>query len=345
MIRHPLLRGLLWPAAAAYASVQRLRSSLYQKEILKRVRVNPRVISIGNLTIGGTGKTPFTLRVVELLRDHGQSAAVLCKGYKRNSRESTLLVSDGTEILVDSRASGDEAQLLARSLPGVPVVVGSSKWRSARWIESHLNVNWIVIDDGFQHLKLSRDRNVLLLNGDRPFDNGHVIPLGRLREPVAAIRRADVLVVIMDSELSEIQPSLETLQTLPPAAILFTARRECRGVSMLDEVKVCPIEYLYGKKLVAFCGLARPEQFFRDLRNQKLMIEDCLAFPDHHRYRPRETRRLILSALKCGAEAFITTAKDAMNLEPRAFGNWPCYVFEIKMRIDDEPRFVQKVLN
>jgi tetraacyldisaccharide 4'-kinase len=345
MIQSPLLRICLRPGAALYSAGVKLRARLYEKGFLKTIKVVPRVISIGNLTLGGAGKTPFTMRVAEVLRAQNLSVAVLCRGYKRESgREGEIrLVSDGKKVFMDVSQSGDEAQQLAQRLRDVSIVVGSPKWRAAQWIESHLAVDWIVLDDGFQHLKLARDRNILLLDADQPFDNGEVIPLGRLREPPQAVQRADIVVLVKSADSPPGQSSAERLNTLFPSAQLFSAYRSCIGVSMTECSRINPAKEIQGMNLFAFCGIARPDQFLRDLREHQLNITQSQVFPDHHRYRPSDTRNIIFRALQCGAEALITTAKDAMNLPPRAFGNWPCFVFEIEMKIDDEARFRQSL--
>jgi tetraacyldisaccharide 4'-kinase len=345
MIQNPVLRFLLWPLTALYAQVVRVRVALYRCRILKSVRVTRKVISIGNLTVGGTGKTPLTVLLTELMREQGQSVAVLSKGYKRRAGNSVELVSDGTKILLDADRSGDEAQWLARKLKNSPVVVGSPKWRAARWIEDHLPVQWIVVDDGFQHLKLWRDRNILLLDAARPFDNGRVIPLGRLREPPEGIRRADIVVCVGSPNTPPGSISSDKLKELSPSSEWFSAYRECLGVSTLEDENIGPIGQIIAKKLLAFCGLGQPEQFFEDLGRQDLTIVDTLTFPDHHRYGRRNVREILMRAGARGAEALITTSKDAMNLPPRAFGNWPCFIYEMKMTIDDEPRFLRALLN
>jgi tetraacyldisaccharide 4'-kinase len=346
MIRNRFLRGPVWPIAIVYEGVVRLRAACYRSGVFKSVRVTPRVVSVGNLTVGGAGKTPFTIRLAELIRQQGRSVAVLSRGYKRKSRISTILVSDGEKILANAQSSGDEASLIARRLSRIPVVAGSPKWRAAQWLESKLNVEWIVLDDGFQHLKLLRDRNILLLDAERPFDNGQLIPLGRLREPLSAVSRASVVVLVGDSAQKPVDKILkEKLRLLCPLAPVFTAHREGIGVSTLEGQKIAPTESLAGMKLFAFCGLARSEQFFQDLKTQGLKLADQTAFADHHQYRASDARRILTRASAAGAEALITTAKDATKLSPRAFGNWLCYVYEIKMVIDDEAELIKAVLD
>ena len=341
MIQNPLLRILFWPVSVLYATVARVREILYQAHLLPTVKVSPRLISIGNLTVGGTGKTPFTIWVAQCLRKRGQSVVVLSHGWKRDTGDSVMRVSDAKRILVDAATSGDEAQLMARKLPGIPVVVGISKRRAARWIEAHLPSQWIVLDDGFQHLALARDLNILLLDAERPFDNGRTIPLGRLREGAKAVRRADVIVLVGQRPGASKTPATETLTALNPRAPLFHAHRKFDTISSLDDKNTPSLETVQREKLVAFCGLARPEQFFEALEEQGLNVAEKMTFPDHHRYRGRDTARIIFAALKSGATGLITTAKDAMNLEPRAFGNWLCFVFEIKMVCEDENRLVE----
>lgn len=344
MIRNPLAKLLLWPPATVYRELVRLRPLLYREKFFHTIQVKSRVISIGNLTVGGTGKTPFAMRVAELLRNSGHSVAILCGGYKRESAEAIVLVSDGKKRLVDAAVSGDEAQLFARSLNDVPVVVGSPKWKGALWIEANLLSDWIVLDDGFQHLKLFRDRNILLLDAGRPVEESRMVPLGRLREPIEAMQRADIVVMVGGPEKPDLEFFKKKFKPFCPEAEWFAARRQFAGISTADDTKWIPNDQWRGKKLVAFCGIARPEQFFRDLNERPIELAATVVFPDHTRYRRRELRRIIRRAVETQAEGMITTTKDAAKLDPRAFGNWPCYVCDIKMSIDEESRFFESLL-
>lgn len=345
MIQNPVLRILLHLPVALFSWLLSLRPWLYQVGFLKQIHVSPRVVSIGNLTSGGTGKTPFTLRVAQLLKNEGFRVAIVCRGYKRTSRESCLLVSDGKSLLADALASGDEAQWLARRLPDVPIVVGRSKSESARWIEKTLRVDWIIVDDGFQHLRLARDKNLLLLDADQPFDNGQVVPLGRLREPPAAIRRCDLIAWIEKSaSLPDAKPARGFDSFIPPVP-QFKARREFTGIHTLEASSLEKTDAIKTKRLVAFCGLARHEQFFSGLAGEGWQITTTQAFPDHHRYRPEDIQQLLIQREKAGADGFITTAKDAINLSPRAFGEIPCYIFEVAIVIDDEPRLLKALFD
>lgn len=345
MIENPVLRTLLWLPVAAYGALLRLRAWLYRVGFLKRIHVRARVVSIGNLTMGGTGKTPFTLRIAELLKSEGFRVAIVCRGYKRTSRKACMLVSDGKRVLVDALASGDEAQWLARRLPDVPVVVGDSKAESARWVEKILPVDWIVVDDGFQHLRLARDKNILLLDADQPFDNGQVVPLGRLREPPAAIRRCDLIVWIEKSaSLPDAKPARGFDSFIPPVP-QFKARREFTGIHTLEASSLEKTDAIKTKRLVAFCGLAQHEQFFGGLAGEGWQITTTQAFPDHHRYRPEDIQQLLIQREKTGADGFITTAKDAINLSRRVFGEIPCYIYEVAIVIDDEPRLLKALFD
>lgn len=345
MIQNPVLRILLQLPVALFSWLLSLRPWLYQVGFLKQIHVSPRVVSIGNLTLGGTGKTPFTLRVAQLLKNEGFRVAIVCRGYKRTSRESCLLVSDGKSLLADALASGDEAQWLARRLPDVPIVVGRSKSESARWVEKTLHVDWIIVDDGFQHLRLARDKNLLLLDEDHPFDNGKIVPLGRLREPAAALRRSDMIVWVRESVCASIAEKTKERESLIPQVPQFKARRKFVGIHSLEADVTPMVETIKTKKWIAFCGLARPEQFLKGLAEEGWQLAATQIFPDHHRYRPEDLQQLLIQRQKTGADGLITTAKDAINLPSRAFGECPCYVYEIAMSIEDEPRLLKALLN
>lgn len=340
MIRNPVLKILLWLPVRIYAGGLKLRAWLYRQGYFRSIRVPSRVVCIGNLTVGGTGKTPFTLRVAELLQAQGQRLAILVRGYKRKSREPIRLVSDGKQILVDALASGDEAQWLARRTRGIPIVVGRSKSQAARWISEQLKVDWIVVDDGFQHLRLARDRNVLLLDADRPFDNGRLIPLGRLREPASAVSRADAVVWVKSSHsaTAERRPHIPVKEkrSIPH----FFASRKLTGISTLTGAGVQDAATIKGKKLVAFCGLGQPEQFFQMLVEADLHLTATLSFPDHHRYSINDLQKLCSWWQKTNAEAFITTAKDAINLPSTYAFTKPCFIAEMTLEIEEESQFV-----
>ncbi|MDD5543938.1 MAG: tetraacyldisaccharide 4'-kinase [Acidobacteriia bacterium] len=344
MIQNPILRVLVSPLTIIYSGLVRLRLGLYRLGILKAVKVRPRVVSIGNLTLGGTGKTPTVIRLAQLLSDRGNSVAILGHGYRGSSGKDTVLVSDGSRILVDSSISGDEAQLCARRLKGVPVVVGRTKWKVSQWIDKNLAVDWIILDDGFQHLKLGRDCDIVLVDSGWQGEQDQIVPLGRLREPLPGLKRADVVVIVEEAGVSA-NPNLpQELKRHAPEAAFFTACREFAAIGAVDGSPGPALEELRRRKLLAFCGLAQPSQFFSELQRQQFLICDTLEFPDHHLYTQGDLQRIVKRAESAGAEALITTAKDAVNCAPRAFGDWSCYVYEIRMSIDSEEKLLEACL-
>ncbi len=340
----PILRGMLSPVAALYSAVVRTRAKFHETPFAVKIKVSPRVVSVGNLTVGGTGKTPFTLRLAELLRNQGYSVVILSHGYKRGASQPFVMVSDGEKVLCEVEESGDEAQIIAMHAEGIPVVAGSPKWQVAQWIERRLSPQWIVLDDGFQHLRLVRDFNILLLDAKEPFGNGHIVPSGTLREPVSSIRRADLLVLVERDSSSDLEAVREVIRRHHPGAPILSSRRKFSHIAAYSDGSTCPIDGLRHRQLLAFCGLGQPAQFFDSLHQEKLNLTGTLSFPDHHRYRSADVRRILQEASRTGAEALITTAKDKINLEGQTLGNWSCYVFEIKMIIPEESRLLSLML-
>jgi tetraacyldisaccharide 4'-kinase len=299
----------------------RAASSLYEKglqkdqtkRLRKRVKLPAPVISIGNLSVGGTGKSPLTIWICKFLLKIGLHPAVLSRGYARRGRSPGLVppLDNPFEI---SGLFGDEPVMISEYLPSVPVRVESNRAASGMAALARGGVDVLVLDDGFQHLGLYRDLDIVLLDGRNAFGNGFVLPAGPLREPPSNLKRADALVITHAGEGGDAAALGDKLRGLFPGMPVFACRHTLRGVSLTKGKPLFPLSSLLNRKAVIFSGIARPEGFFNDLRKAGLKICDSLSFPDHHRYTTGDLSEIFGSASKYGAEVIITTAKDAIRI-------------------------------
>ncbi len=289
-----------------YDLAVRLRAMAYAAGLFPSRGLPRPVISVGNLTVGGTGKTPAVAMLAQFFISRGKRVAVLSRGYGGSLTGREEIVSDGTTILLSPEEAGDEPYLLASSVPGLMVVIGADRYRAGLLAMERLAPDIFILDDGFQHLRLKRDLNILLLDSRRPFGNGRVLPAGVLREPLPAGERADLVIYTRSSEGEE--------------TVHFQEKPACRafhhlvGVSPPNREGTLPFAELKGHTVVAFAGIADPGAFFRDLAEEGLNLAATIPFPDHCRYGEGEIARILGAAAACGADSLITTAKDGVKL-------------------------------
>jgi tetraacyldisaccharide 4'-kinase len=303
------------PLSRLYGSALALRAHLYASGRIRSVDLPRPSVSVGNLTFGGTGKTPFVEFLARRFRFEGRQPAVLSRGYGRRTR-GVVVVSAGQGPLVSPEEGGDEPVALSRRLPGVLVVVGERRSDAARRA-ADLGADLFLLDDGFQHLAVRRDVNLLLLDARDPFGGGSPPPGGRLRDPVSALRRADAIVFTRVDRADPPAEALAEISRLHPRAPIFHAR--IRPVALCDE-NDSPIDPsdLEPRRLIAACGIAGPpSDFAGSLRELGLHAEELLAFRDHQRYDGRALSRIRRAADRCGASWIVTTSKDAVKLAGR----------------------------
>lgn len=327
------LPALLWNAAS------RLRLYAYASGLRQPRRLNAPVLSIGNLTAGGTGKTPAAAWLVERLAAAGVRAAVLTRGYGRDRPRAmhVLRPNDGGKI--DPRAVGDEPALLAarfrRTAPRAVIGVGADRFAVGRRLEAEGAPDVFVLDDGFQHLRLARDLDILLIDAAQPLFDACPLPLGRLREPVSGLRRADAVVLTRTEPEGDYTALAAAVRRWNPAAPVFHARAAAAHFVRAQDGAALPLDSLRGKRVLAFCGLGAPAAFRRQLAALGCEIAAWRAFPDHRRYTRADRRGLARAAQAARADALLTTVKDLMNLAPpRSFAP-PLYALEIEFRIDE----------
>jgi tetraacyldisaccharide 4'-kinase len=317
----------LAPAGALYGEAAALRASLYQRGFLPQARLAGPVISVGNLSVGGSGKTPIVMRISEILTEAGLPVAILSRGYGGSFKGDTLVVSDGRSVLADAREAGDEPVMMARSLPGVVVAVGPRRDFVGRAVEARFGRRVHLLDDGFQHLRLARDLDVVCV---RPEDlRDRPLPAGRLREHPSALSRAGVVLVVDD-------PGGDVTRTA--GSDLFRSSRRVLGFFDRDgRTAAAP------RRPFLVSGIARPERFEADVRSRTEAVAGILRFRDHHAYSEAEAAAIFRRAGDVGADALVTTAKDAVRL-PQGRGPLALLVLRITADIQDEARFRDTLL-
>ena len=323
--------------AALYQVGARGRRGLYQRGWLKSQRLPAPVISVGNLTVGGTGKTPLTAYLARFFQGHKLRVAILSRGYGGRRTEVTCL-SDGKHLCYQPPEVGEEAYLLARSLPGVPVYTGPCRYTAgmAAWRDHRPDL--FLLDDGFQHFQLARDLDIVLLDAGRPFGNGQLLPAGPLREPRSTLAEADIfLLTRYDPRLH--QDRLLAIKRAFPDREVFFAAIEPTVVRRLPHGEEHALEVLHRLPVLAFAGLARPQVFENTLVSLGADLRGFRDFPDHHVYAPEELDDLVREAQERGAGALITTSKDWARLGEKWRGDLPLWVLEAAARVEPEKAF------
>ena len=319
MSASPLVRMLLWPMSLFYGAIVWLRVSLYAKGLLKQKRLKAPVVSVGNLTVGGTGKTPMVMWIAERLIAEGKHVAILSRGYR------------------GANGTSDEIELMKFRLRGRAAFgVGQDRFTEGQRIESQQPVDVFLLDDGFQHLQLARDLDILLMDASRRLAGESLLPAGRLREPLSAMSRANILVFTRTENMPGTVDAIQKLSQYP----VFAAATQLVGFRRLGgEITLLSASDIGAGPFFAFCGLGNPDAFFRDLRDWGLTVCGQLSFPDHHRYTEEDILQIQLGAKRAGANAFVTTEKDEQNLGGVGFKNGPVYVSVIDLVVSPEADF------
>jgi tetraacyldisaccharide 4'-kinase len=307
------------PLSILFGAGVALRNALYNRKVFKVRRLARPVISIGNISVGGSGKTPFVIALGELLKQRGISFDVLSRGYGRDSTQTAVVDPLGLP-----QQFGDEPLLIARKL-NAPVIVSADRYQAGLLAEKKFSSQLHLLDDGFQHRRLHRDFDIVLLPESDLDDK--LLPAGRLREPPASLRRADAAVLFHSIN----SPHLYTRMPSPLQAQIFKAGR------------VITLDWTAGKA-VAFCALARPQQFFAGLKARGQEIAGQLAFRDHHRYRQADIDRLLQLKRSTGADSFITTEKDLINLGPLAAQLQPLRTAQLQLKLENPDQALVLVL-
>ncbi len=324
-----------------FAAVVAIRYFFYRIGLLRRFPLGIQVISIGNVTAGGTGKTPVTELFARTLAAEGRHVAILSRGYRRKERPfwqriwaqsvtPPLVVSDGRRVLLDAATGGDEPYMLASNLPGVAVVVDRDRVKAGRWAVKRLGCDTLILDDGFQYQRLKHSIEVVLVDATNPFGNGHMLPRGILREPVRHLKRADIIFLTKcPDDTTEVTREIREYNKTAEIVECRHSPKLLRDVWSREEF---PLEWLKGKTLCTLSGIASPRGFEDSLRHMGAKVVWCERYADHHRYDPSEILYALNRTADIGAQALVTTEKDAVRF-PR-FETTPVKCLYLRIAID-----------
>jgi tetraacyldisaccharide 4'-kinase len=340
----PIAPLVLSPLGALYSAAIRTRIGLYKRGLLQVSRLEAPVISIGNITTGGTGKTPLVEWVARSLAREGKNVCILTRGYKRANPNQRVVVSDGQRVLASELAAGDEPRLLAENLLGMAAVISDAdRFAAGQWAIREIGANVLVLDDGFQHLRLLRDLNIVSIDATNPWGGGKLLPYGRLREPLSSLCRADCIVLTRAEQVRELSSVKRKVTEITGGRPAFVSQmRTSRVKSLLPAFAPdsIPLRESIPRPVAAFCGVGNPDSFFGHLRAEGYELSSARSFPDHHSYDQQALDVLVEEAQRLGARSLITTAKDAIKLRSLNFA-LPCYVLEIELVIDEAERLLE----
>jgi tetraacyldisaccharide 4'-kinase len=337
------LRVLLFPLtllSIPYGWAVRIRTILYSINLWKSRRLPCPVISVGNITVGGTGKTPLVITLAKGLMDRGIPMAILSRGYKGKG-SSRPLVSDGKTVLLSPKKSGDEPFQMAKALKGIPVFIGKDRFANGQLALQQFNIRGVLLDDGYQHLQLHRDLNILLIDSEIGFGDHHLLPRGILREPLKHLHRADLFLLTKVEDPESCRPLEKMLREFLPSSPVFHSHYEPQGLIGPDGERV-GLQALKGKKALAVTGIANPAYFSLLLRKCGMEIAREMIFPDHHRF----TSKDLVAIEKESKEAdwIVTTEKDIVKLGEMRMVHLPLLALRIEMKIWEEEEFYKKIL-
>jgi tetraacyldisaccharide 4'-kinase len=327
---------MLYACSQVYQLAVSVRVYLYEREIFSQNSLPCKVLSIGNITVGGTGKTPMVSYVANLLSGLGLKVAVISRGYGGNAQPLGGIVSDGKTTLMGPRASGDEPQLLASRLKGIPLLVGKDRYRAGKQAMSRFGASVLVLDDGFQHRALKRDVDLLLIDSARPFGNGHCVPRGPLREPVSQIKRASAFVLTRWTGDSPLNRQRNVLEAHAPGRPIFKCMHVPETLFLAGQKEPVPLASLERQRLFAFSGIARNEAFRETVSSLGGDVIGFLEFSDHHRYTQKDVECIWKGATDKRVDSIITTEKDLVNMGTDMPSMPPLLVLGIRISFGDD---------
>lgn len=329
-VLHGPLKVIAFALSFFYLAIINLRNWLYDRKIFKETKLSCPVISVGNISVGGTGKTPCVIMLAQILQKNGFKPAVISRGYGSKSVNPVNIVSDGNKTLLDSKTAGDEPYLIAQELNNIPVITGANRIATGEAAINRFGTNVIICDDAMQHRQIYRDINLVLLDESNLRKN-HILPRGRLREPIKELKRADAIIRTRTNESQQEDDKIEEI--IKKDVPVFKSIHKPRDIIKTDFSEQRPVSELREKKVYAFCGIAKPDSFNKILSSAGAKILSFDIFPDHHSYNENELEKIREGFNRSQADYLITTEKDAMRL-----GSYPEFlkllnVFRVEMEM------------
>lgn len=316
----------LYPLSKIYGFVVKTRIFFYKRGLLKSVRLPIPVISVGNITLGGTGKTPVIEYIAHYLQKKGKRVAILSRGYA-----ATIQQEKGS---LDNTVCNDEHLVFQENIPDIPHLLNKDRVQSGLHAISQFQAQYVLLDDGFQHLRLKRDMNIVTIDTLNPFGFGHIIPRGMLREPLEELRRADLFILTHTDQCShdKIQLIIDQLHTIAGRVPVVETVHRPIGLEALRCPEMIDIAVLQGKGVFAFCAIGNPESFRKSIESLGGKLLNFHAFPDHHVYTAPELGTLNAAAKRIGAEVIIVTQKDRVKIK-NTFASWNLPLWTLKIEV------------
>ncbi|MBN1958122.1 MAG: tetraacyldisaccharide 4'-kinase [Desulfuromonadales bacterium] len=327
-----LLFFVLIPCSVAYGAMGWFRNFLYDVGIFSSYRANIPVLSVGNLAVGGTGKTPVADFLVKEFQQRGKRPVIISRGYGGSFSRDVGVVSNGDKILMTAVEAGDEPFLLATKNPSCAVLIAKRRAAGIKYVENNIDADLIILDDAFQHRAVARDADIVLLDATRPLGNGWPLPVGNLREFRGSLKRADLVIMTR-----AVKGTPEYFQDRP----VYTSRHQLAESAVSLKGEIVRIDSLKDLRLLAFAGIANPESFFSSLKKAELNLGCTLSFPDHVDY-SQESVMEQLQSMSRNADALMTTEKDAVKLSAELF-DLPCYQLPMTVSIDNPDGLMEAV--
>ncbi|MFN3427698.1 MAG: tetraacyldisaccharide 4'-kinase [Candidatus Thermochlorobacter sp.] len=334
------MKIFLYIASRLYGIVMSVRNALFDRGILKSASSRIPVVAVGNLTLGGAGKTPMVDWIVKFYQREGKRVAIISRGYKRKSK-GVVLVCDGQFVRVSAAEAGDEPLMLARRNPQAIVVVAEQRIAGARFIEQHFAQclpDVIILDDAFQHRQMQRNLNILVMHAEQNVFSEALLPLGRLRESVQGIARADVIVLSKVTKYLDLMPLRNALAPFQKPVVQSVVRIVGLRSFFSDELVPLGSQPFLYTWAFAFSGIGDPKNFMETLQYAGLIVEHAKHFPDHHDYTAEDIDFILSEVVRHGTNVIVTTEKDYYRLKAKeelfnALRNAPCFYLEIEFDI------------
>ena len=332
-----LAESLLWPASVLYGGGAWLRAGAYRAGILRQKRLNGIVISVGNITTGGTGKTPMVVWLAQRFLRSGKKAGVLSRGYRPLPEQADAL----KQTSVDTQGWNDEVALLHGRLGNaVRLGTGANRFEKGKELEKQ-GVDCFILDDAFQHSQLARDVDIVMIDAAKAFGGGHVLPSGRLREPLSALRRADIIVI---HRTDERVPATEALIRRYSSAPIYFSQTKFLDLELYRGAEIAGTRAT-DRKFFAFCGIGNPAAFFTDLKKWGISVLGHKSFRDHQRYTLADIAGLEEQAGAAGADALLCTEKDVYDLPARIAARLPIFFCKIDLQFNDEEGLWESIVS
>ena len=349
-----IVKFILTILEVVYLVIIKIRKVFYKIGIFKSKKIDIKTISVGNITTGGTGKTPVVEKLASELAKKEKKVGILSRGY-HSEGDSPLIISDGSKILTEINKAGDELYMMASHLSGIPIVKGKDRYKAGELAVSEFDLDMLVVDDSFQHLQLDRDLDIVVIDALTPFGYGHLLPRGILREPLSSLKRSDIVVISRSDQVTEkkIKEIRERVYNYNSEVNIYTSNHcpdKINSLALNSENEIEELSELKGKKALALSGIGNPESFVKSLEELDVEVVETAIYPDHYNYDEDDVMDIMMKAELNKVDFIITTEKDAVKFDEEILTNFSkmdtdLYSLGIELKFNNDIDFSKQVLN